>query len=741
MKGKLSRRAFLRLAGGTAVVGAAATVLPTAAREFGRELTPYTRPPEELLPGGSSWFASTCRQCAAGCGIIVRTTNGRAKKIEGNPLYPLNQGKLCARGHASLQALYNPDRLQNAVVQNPRGSEQFTPIQWTDGLEQLLEKVETADPSKIVFWGGQMSDHLYYLVSSWLAAIGAPPPVQYDLLTAMTGRTTAAAAAETLFGFDQLPVYDIANADVLFSFGANFLETWQSPVAYSRAYGNFRGQSGGRGFFVQFEPRLSATAASADEWVPLRPGMDGLVALALGRIIVAERLGNVGTFGQTYADFYQGVDVETIANASGVSVETLHRMANILATADRPIVIPGGYLSSQTNGYNSTVAIQALNLVLSRLGRRGGVYLSSPAPSDAFGTAPPPNSFAQVQEVIERMEAGDVDLLLVHGANPVFELPETAGFKEALVNVPTVVSFSPFVNETVIQSDLTLPDHTELESWGYQVASPGTDRPAVSSQQPVVLPVYDTRSTTSVILALAEAMGGAVAEAVPWGDEMLFLEDMSGTLFGSSLSPYGTKSAGEFWAAWRQFGGWWADRELPIEPEPVGFENEPLSAAGPTFDGPAREFPFMFYPYPSMALSDGRGANLPWLQEMPDPMTTAAWNTWVELNPETAHKLGVTDNDVVTITSLHGEMEAIVVVYPGIRPDVVAVPVGEGHSSYGRYAKDRGSNPVDLLGTATDTETGTLAWGATRVRIERAGQTHHLARMESLDGEGRERLT
>ena len=149
MTKKLSRRDFLKIAAGTAV----ATGFAPAVRSI--VLEPYVRPPEETLPGKAAWYASTCRQCPAGCGIIVRTINGRAKKIEGNPNHPLNRGKLCARGQAGLQILYNPDRLQNAVLQSGgRGSNEFEPLYWSDALELLAEKITTlSDPARLAFLG------------------------------------------------------------------------------------------------------------------------------------------------------------------------------------------------------------------------------------------------------------------------------------------------------------------------------------------------------------------------------------------------------------------------------------------------------------------------------------------------------------------------------------------------------------------------------------------------------------
>jgi anaerobic selenocysteine-containing dehydrogenase len=736
MTTSISRRDFLKITAGTAV----AAGLAQGARSV--TLEPFVRPPEEVLPGEATWYASTCRQCPAGCGIIVRVINGRARKIEGNPLHPLNAGKLCARGQAGLQVLYNPDRLKNAVRQSGgRGSRQFTPLQWPEAMDILTEKVTTlSDPQRLAFLGGLMPAHLYTLAARLLGALGAPPPVSFDLHSALEGRAAAAQLAQTVFGVSALPVYDVAHATAVFSFGANFLETWMSPVAQSRAYGDMRqGQAGARGFMLQIEPRLSATAASADEWLPVQPGAEGLVALAIGRIIVEERLGHVGSH-RPYAPLYENVDVRAMSAASAVPVETLQRLARIFTDADRAVAIPGGYLAGQRNGATSMLAVQALNLLAAQVGRAGGVFLSQPSPAASLNETPGADSFERMLELIGRMKAGQVDLLLIHGTNPLFELPAAAGFAEAMARVPYVIDFNSFVDETAVHADLILPDHTYLESWGYEVPAPGVQRPVVSSQQPVVSRLYDTRATADVLLALAARLGGHAAVALPWSDEVAFLQEATVQLHGSSLGAYDAQTPGGFWARWRQYGGWWSEKDIPWEPEVALTVRAPLNVAVPQFSGDEATYPFHLYPYPTVGLSDGRGANLPWLQEMPDPMTTASWGTWVELSPETAQALGVTDNDVVKVTSPHGELEAPVVVYPGIRPDTVAIPVGQGHSDFGRFAQGRGANPLALVAPVTDPDSGALAWGATRVRVTPVGHQQTLARLESLDGAGRESL-
>jgi len=461
MPRSVTRRTFLRIGAATA----AATFISGCGVNLQRTeyLETYVRPPEEGLPGQDTWYASTCRQCPAGCGIIVRVSNGRARKIEGNPLHPLNQGKLCARGQAGLQVLYNPDRVRNALQQTGgRGARELKPLYWDSALELLTGRLQdVADPSGTAFLGGLIPDHLYAIVSRFLAALGAPPPVLYDLHSALEGRQVLRQVVGELFDMPALPIFDIARTEVVFSFGANFLETWQSPVAYSYAYGRMRGgQLGKRGYLVQFESRFSATAASADEWIPVEPGTEGLVALAIGKIIVEEGLGHLESH-REHEVLYQNVNVGAVADASGVPASELARLARVFADARHQVAIAGGTLAGQRGAAAATAAALALNVTVGHLGQHGAFSLTQ-NPGNILDQAPL-STFREVQNLIQRMKDGQVHLLFIHSTNPIFELPAAAGFVEALAEVPFVVSFSPFVDETAALADLILPDHTYLE--------------------------------------------------------------------------------------------------------------------------------------------------------------------------------------------------------------------------------------------------------------------------------------
>lgn len=709
---KISRRDFLKIG----ATGAALSVL--AGCQKPRRwvvLEPFVSPPEQQLAGVPTWYASTCRQCPAGCGIIVRIMNGRAVKIEGNPEHPLNRGKLCARGQAGLQVLYNPDRLQGPVRQEDRGSRQFQPMSWEEALESLAAQLQDAG-DKVVFWlGSTVSGHLYDLFQQFASAIHAQDPIVFDLYTAFHGYPALTQANQ-----GQLPAYDLGGADVVFSFGADFLDTWLSSTRYGIEFGKFRSQPlGKRGYLVQFEPRMSTTGAKADRWLPLRPGTEGLVAQAIAWLIADQSAGPADLVERAKA-LAAEVDVGSIAEASDIPAEELGRLAQIFAQYDRPLAIPGAPMAGQDQAAEMIAAVQVLNRIAGVTGQPSGQSSPSTTPNLPL-KRPTISSIEQVQQVIDQMEAGQVQALFVHSANPAYELPDRAGFAEALAKVPFVVSFAPIMDETAALADLILPDRTYLESWGYEVVAPGFGEMVVSSQQPVVKPVYDNRSAADVLLAVSREIPLA-SGGLSWEDEVAFLKESVSQLSGGV-------EADLFQASFQQHGGWWQETAPDLEtPETRPEKSHPLSPI--RFPGDPQEYPYYLHLFMSNLLSDGRGASQPWLQGSPDANTTISWQTWVEINPATAEELGLKQGDIVRVTSPAGELEAPVYLYPAIRPDTIGIPLGQGHTDFGRFAQNRGSNPIHLL----DMEEGGVGWVTPRVRITPTGKRAALATFENQVG-------
>nr|MBP8164967.1 molybdopterin-dependent oxidoreductase [Anaerolineales bacterium] len=405
----------------------------------------------------------------------------------------------------------------------------------------------------------------------------------------------------------------------------------------------------------------------------------------------------------------------------------LEHIAEIFAASAGVLAIPGGSALGQSNGLAVAEAVLALNAVADNFGKAGGVFFSGLAPSQTEYQRPA--SAMEMQDFIQNMTDGKYKVLFVHGVNPVFELPASSGFKAALKGVEQVISFASFPDETALEADFVFPDHHALESWGYQRVVTGSAQPVLSGSQPVVSPFYNTRATVDVLIAAAQLAGGKFAEAMPFKDEVEFLRSKVAPLMSEADGFFSAADLNTFMAYFQQYGGWWKTTDGRTAPNAADVFNRELDASEAEFAG---EGEFFFVPFVSPTLAEA-GANKPWLQELPDPTTTVMWNTWVEINPETAHELGLEDDDVVKIISEAGELEVPVYRYPAIRPDTIAMPFGQGHTAYGQYAAGRGSNPADLLGQHFN-EAGDLAFAGMKVKIEKTGKKQPLSRMESIMG-------
>jgi anaerobic selenocysteine-containing dehydrogenase len=311
------------------------------------------------------------------------------------------------------------------------------------------------------------------------------------------------------------------------------------------------------------------------------------------------------------------------------------------------------------------------------------------------------------------MNAGSIQLAMIQG-DPVHSIPQATKFQDALSKVPFIVSFSSLMDDTALQADLILPDHAGLESWGDVIPLAGTRESVFGLMQPVVNPVFDTRQTAEVLMTAAHELGGAMKAAFPYETYL----DMLKAGMKKRVNPAGGKDFETTWIELLQKGGlfeagrpgskgfrWQAGAGLPAPAKPV-------------FAGNEKEFPLHLQVYPSTAFYDGRGAPLPWLQQFPDPMSTVVMDSWIEINQRTAEELGIKFGDMVEVSSPQGSLRVPAVIYPGIRPDMVAMPLGQGHRDGGRYAKGRGVNPLQLL-SLSDAKGPQPDWNATRVRIKR----------------------
>lgn len=553
-KKKISRRDTLKL-GLTAGAAGAAALMYQAAANSGAGLS------QAAPTGVESLVKTTCSLCPSGCGLEVRVVDGRAVKVEGNPLHPLNQGVCCLKGQASLEVLYSPERLAHPRIQNNRGSGDWQEISWEEALTLVTGKLadlRSQGLAHTVAWvQGDARGQMRSLVQRFLQAYGTPNLIGRDSL----GEGVVRLASYLTQGIHGLPIYDLNNSSYVMTFGGNLLESSRNVIAHLGALAFMRRGRPQRGKLVAVHPRLSLTGVKADEWIPIRPGTYGALALGMANVIINSQLYDEAfvrdfTFG--FEDFedqqgqrHQGYKnlvlerytLDRSAKITGVPAETIARLAGEFAS-NRPAVavLPTepGELGSGNSLYTA-MAIHALNALVGSLDVPGGVLtqrfplvadwpewtadetsaasLAQPR-LDGAGSAELPLAASVVQNLAGRIltdQPYPVNAMFLCNANPAYELPDDGEWVKALMKVPFVVSFASTLDESAAHADLILPASTFLETWGDDYLE-GTGYAGVSLRRPVVETVTDSRDPAEVILELARRLGGRVAQALPYAD-------------------------------------------------------------------------------------------------------------------------------------------------------------------------------------------------------------------------------
>ena len=587
----MNRRDFFKIVATTGATAAAA-----GCQQATEQILPLVVPNEQLVPGVASWFATVCRECPAGCGVLARNREGRVVKLEGNPDHPVSRGALCARGQAALQGLYHPDRFAGP---QRREGDAFKPLSWDDALKLFGDKLGAVRGKKqaLAVVSQLESGSLGTLLDRFSQALGGRPRVALEPF----GYEAIRAANRLTFGRDAVPYHAFEDAEVILSFGADLLETWVSNVQSARGYARMHAfREGKAGTFIHVEPRQSLTASNADEWVRNAPGTEAAVALAVLRLMLEGGMVADKRYGEAVA----GVDPRKVAEESGVPLETLQHVARTFAEARPGLAVGGGVSVTGSQATALQVAVNLLNAAAGNLGKtvRFG-------PDHAYGRVTP---YGDVVKLVQAMAAGEIEVLVLGTAvNPAFTLPGGLKVAEAIRKVPFVVSFANLPDETTALAHLVLPDTHWLESWGDYAPHEGV----LGLMQPTMKPIRDARPMGDVLLAVGRAALGTEEGKgpLPW------------TTFEQFLKATWEPVVKGQWEAALQQGGVW--RDTPAAAVAVTPKLERVEAATAKLDGPADGLALL--PYPSLRFYDGRGATRSWLQEVPDPITQVAWDAWV----------------------------------------------------------------------------------------------------------------
>jgi menaquinone reductase, molybdopterin-binding-like subunit len=790
----LTRRQFLMAA--TATAGSAAVLgslqnLLAAPEQNDREPTLISSSVDQIVPG-------VCLLCPSGCGTLARVADGRLVKLEGNPMHPINMGVLCPKGQAAPELLYNPDRLTGPMRRvGERGAGQWQPISWDEAVQSVAANLAglraARQPERAVLMMGEARGQLSTFLERFMRAVGSPNTVARESLNVAAAKL----GAYLTQGVYDMPVYDLENSRYVFAFGASLLEAGPVVQRMISGYSFLRRGRAERGKIVIVDPRQGISGAKADEWIPIVPGTDAALALAMAHVIIRAGLVDadfVNNYSFGYEDFpdesgtrlvrgfkrfvLEEYEPERVADLTGVPAATISRLAGEFAS-NKPAVamLPGkgGLLNGGPGGLYAAMAVHCLNALVGSIDVPGGVLTqryplqrewpaAAPDPVaeigctaervDGAGTLYPVASHAY-QAVADRILDGyPVETLFLYDANPVYETPGGARFVEAFRQVPLIISFSSFLDESAQYADLLLPEPTFLERYEDHFIE-GLGYPGVALRQPAIRPRHDTLNVGDFFLQVAAALGDPVASGFPWRTYQ-------------GLLRYHLRDIGTDWETFQELGVWmtpgyrygrrgsekWVNevvgpdrRYAPRDGHFDFFSRELkclLEAAAPErlaelgldpaddnlylphyvpveYAGNVAQYPYLLNVVTIMALGPvSAAANMPSLQEISGMTVGETWGSWLEINPITARRLGLQDEDEAWVESVFGKVRVKVRLVEGLRPDVVNLPHNQGHTAVGRWARDRGVNGLALLSPASEQITGLAAFTNTRVKVYRA---------------------
>jgi anaerobic selenocysteine-containing dehydrogenase len=679
-------------------------------------------------------------------------------------------------------------------IGEPGSGRNWEAITWDEAIQLIAGRLNdlrrAGHPEQAVLMHGEARGQLSSFFQHFMRVIGSPNVISRESLN-----TAAAKLGSYLTqGVYDTPVYDLENSSYILSFGANMLEAGPVPQRMISGYAYMRRGRAERGKLIVIDPRQGVRGAKADEWIPIVPGTDAALALGMANVIIRSGLIDpsfVGHYSFGYEDFpdesgtrliqgfknfvLENYNPEQVADITGISSTTISRLAGEFAS-NKPAValLPGkgGLLNGTIGGVYTAMAIHCLNALVGSIDRPGGVLTqrypimpdwpkitADPIAEqgcqaervDGAGTQFPlaKNAYQAVAERI--LDGYPVDTLFLYDANPIYEAPGGERFKEAFDQIPLVVSFASFMDDSAQYADLILPEPTFLERYEDHFIE-GLGYPGVGLRQPAITPQHDTLSVGDFFLQVAAAMGGSVAEAFPWhtyqGLLRYRLKDVGtdwDTLaeLGLWLTPGyrfarrgSDKWVNEVIGTYRRFAprdGYFdfysrelkciLDNQTPEQRAALGISATDDTTYMPQYvptpyTGDEDEYPYLVNIITLMSLGPvSAAANMPTLQEISGMTVQETWGSWLEMNPETAEHHHLHYKQEVWVESPFGKVQTKLRLVAALRPDVVNMPYNQGHTAVGRWAKNRGVNGITLLNPESEPVSGLAAFTNTRVKV------------------------
>lgn len=654
----MSRKQFLALLTASAAFAAAGC---SNYRDRG-EIVPYSKKPEEVTPGVPNYYASTCTGCSQACGVLVKTREGRPIKIDGNPDHPINRGKICAIGQASILNLYDPYRLRGPECGAASGKSGT--LTWKQADSEITAQLDNCSQSSreiALLLHSVHSPSASNLLTDFRSKYPTARVYVYDLFHDENRRR----AWELCYGAGELPSVDWSGAKIILALESDFLGTEGMTINQIRRFTDGRDVMNTSDFnrLYSVEGSMSLTGANADSRLRLRPDEQlNFVLALLNEIAMVRGKGNAGAVLPSQA---KGITLQQFADKNDLSMDLLRRLTDDLVNnVGRSLVLAGDALPVPVH-----VAVNFLNAIL------GNTALYGTGRSVTFI---PRSTRAEFETLVEGMKSGRVGMVVHFGTNPVFQLSKEFGYEEALKHVPVAVSLVEAGDETSRHCGYVLPANHALESWGdWEIRSD-----VYSFQQPLIAPLYDSRQKEAVILSWIQGKDSY--------KETIYLDYLKTRWEREIFPTLRTKTDfSTFWNSALHDGVITVGEQGRRE---YRFRTDALSSVSPV---PTQGVALGLTP--NYFIGDGGFCNNGWLQELPHPISKVVWDNYAALSAKTAKDLGVDDNDLMEVSLTHGRQVVPVLIQPGQADGYVSIQLGYGRTIAGPIGSDVGTDVSMLL--------------------------------------------
>ncbi len=686
--GDMGRREFLKLMGASMALASTACI-----RRPVNKIVPYANRPVEVIPGVANYYASSLLDGNQGFGIVVKTREGRPIKLEGLAEHPVNMGGLSARAQSYILSLYDPERFNGPKrnLQNPTRSNRDTVnVSWADADKDVMEQLKKGKVR--VLTSTLASPSTNSLISQFNKTFGGQH-VQWDALSNASERE----AQQACYGQAVTPRYRYNKAKVIVSFGADFLGSYQNAVEATRLFAKGRVAGPLMSRLVVFESLMSLTGANADTRVAIAPHhlVDAAMGLLHELIVVGKKSSYAGrsevsSWLEPYRDS---------ARRLGIDPDVFKRLAaDLWENRGESLVVAGGLNTQSEDSLALQIAVNFLNSVLDNDGKtvehKNGAALTSLGSDEAIG------------RLMEEMKAGQVNTLLIHKCNPAYALG-IHGFAEALKKVGMVIYTGDRNDETGRMADLVLCDHHALESWGdYEFQDQ-----VFSIQQPTIRPMFGTRAFQDSLLTW-------LGDKRDW---LSYLKSQWAAIHSRWSS--GAKSFEDFWVDVLQTGVIDLSNQSGKRNQNSGARPFNVGALRRAKFEPRNENGESLVLYASVGMLDGSLANVPWLQEFPDPVTKITWGNYVTVAPEYATKHGLKEGRVLELELDKNWIDLPVHIQPGQHPSALGVKIGYGRTGAGSVADGVGANAYVLA----QWKNNRLVTSGLKVKVTPQGRSEELA--------------